>query len=232
MAIDLGLNNLATIVTTTGSRPVLVKGKHIKSINQYYNKMKAYYMGVLRQGKEPKEGSHTSKRLERLHRIRHRRIKDLFHKASYQIVQLAAEQQIGTIIIGHNEGWKQEADIGKRNNQSFCHVPHQMLKSMITYKAAEHGMEVIFTEEAYTSKASFLDLDPLPAYEAGQARSFSGKRVFRGLYNSLKGWINADVNGAANIMRKVVPNATADGIEGLDGNQSVNVSTPLVLSVG
>ncbi len=232
MAIDLGINNLATIVTTTGSRPILVKGKHIKAINQYYNKMKAHYMGVLRQGKEPEKGPHTSKRLERLHRNRQLRIKDLFHKASYQIVKVAVEQQIGTIIIGHNEGWKQEADMGKLNNQSFCHIPHQLLKMMIAYKAAEQGISVVFTEEAYTSKASFLDLDPLPAYEAGQTRTFSGKRVFRGLYRSLKGWINADVNGAANILRKVVPKAMANGIEGLDGNQSVNVSTPLVLSVG
>jgi putative transposase len=136
------------------------------------------------------------------------------------------------IIIGHNEGWKQEADMGKRNNQSFCHIPHHMLKSMIRYKAAEQGIDVQFTEEAYTSKASFLDNDPLPAYEPGQERTFSGRRVYRGLYKSLKGWINADVNGAANILRKVVPNVTADGIAGLDGNQSVNVSTPLVLRFG
>ncbi len=232
MAIDLGINNLATIVTTTGSQPVLVKGKYIKAINQYYNKLKAHYMGVLRQGKEPKKGPLTSKRLERLHRNRQRRIKDLFHKASYQIVQLAVEQNIGTIIIGQNEGWKQEADMGKRNNQSFCHIPHHTLKKMIAYKAAKRGIDVVFTEEAYTSQASFLDLDPLPAYEAGQTRTFSGKRVFRGLYRSLKSWINADVNGAANIMRKVVPNAKAKGIAGLDGTQSVNVSTPLVLNVG
>ena len=104
MAIDLGINNLATIVTTTGSHPVLVKGKHIKAINQYYNKMKAYFMSILRHGMQPKEGQHTSKRLERLHQIRHRKIKDLFHKASYQIVQLAVEQKIGTIIIGQNRG--------------------------------------------------------------------------------------------------------------------------------
>ncbi|WP_223067749.1 RNA-guided endonuclease InsQ/TnpB family protein [Paenibacillus caui] len=231
MAIDLGVHNLATIVTTTGSRPVLVKGKHIKAINQYYNKMKAHYMGILRHGKQPKEGQHTSRRIERMHRIRHRKIKDLFHKASYNIVQLAAGQNVGMIIIGQNRGWKQRSDMGKRNNQTFCHIPHHLLISMIRYKAAEQGIQVQLTEEAFTSKASFLDHDPLPGYEEGKTWAFSGKRIKRGLYQSLQGLIHADVNGAANILRKVVPNATAYGIEGLDGNQPVNVSTPLVLSI-
>jgi putative transposase len=231
MSIDLGIDNLATLVTTTGLQPVLVKGKHIKAINQYYNKMKAHYMGILRQGKSPKEGLHTSKRLERLHHIRHRRIKDLFHKASHRIVNMAVQQNIGTLIIGQNRGWKQESNIGKRNNQSFCHIPHQMLISMITYNATIHGIDVKVTEEAYTSQASFMDQDPLPRYEKGKTWQFSGQRIKRGLYKYVKGLINADVNGAANILRKVVPTASAYGIEGLNGTQSVNVSTPLVLSI-
>ncbi|OXS52842.1 transposase [Cohnella sp. CIP 111063] len=231
MAIDLGVDNLATLVTTTGSQPLLVKGKSIKAINQYYNKLKAHYTGILRQGKAPKEGPHTSKRLAQLHRNRQRRIKDLFHKASYQIVKQAIEQNIGTIVMGKNDGWKQAVSIGRRNNQSFCHIPHHMLIAMIRYKAAEQGIAVQLTEEAYTSKASFLDHDPVPAYEEGRTRSFSGRRIGRGLYRSAKGLINADVNGAANILRKVVPNARANGIAGLDGNQSVNVSTPQVLSI-
>jgi len=234
MAIDLGVDNLATLVTTSGSKPMIVKGKIVKAINQYYNKMKAHYTGILRQGKEPRTGVHTSKRLERLHRKRHRRIKDLFHKASRLIVKLAVEQHIGTIVIGHNDGWKQSSAIGRRNNQSFCHIPHQKFIAMIQYKAAEQGIAVLLTEEAYTSKASFLDHDPLPRYGEEGRRTFSGKRVHRGLYASIRGLIHADVNGAANIMRKVFPNVFAkntDGIEGLDGNQSVNVSTPLVLSI-
>ncbi|WP_235548799.1 RNA-guided endonuclease InsQ/TnpB family protein, partial [Paenibacillus sp. Soil522] len=234
LAIDLGVDNLATIVTTTGLKPMLVQGKMVKAINQYYNKMKAHYIGILRQGKKPCEGAYTSSRLERLHLKRHRRIKDLFHKVSRRIVQLAVEQQIGTIVIGHNDGWKQASAIGRRNNQSFCHIPHQMLVEMIQYKAAEQGIAVTLTEEAYTSKASFLDQDPLPRYDEEGEWLFSGKRIHRGLYTSTKGLIHADVNGAANIMRKVFPNVSAqgmDGIEGLDGNQTVNVSTPLVLSI-
>ncbi|MBD2868853.1 RNA-guided endonuclease InsQ/TnpB family protein [Paenibacillus arenilitoris] len=234
LAIDLGVENLATIVTTTGSKPMLVKGKIIKAINQYYNKMKAHYTGILRQGKKPSEGVHTSRRLERLHLKRHRRIKDLFHKVSRHIVQLAVEQQIGTIVIGHNDGWKQASAIGRRNNQSFCHIPHQMLIGMIQYKGAEQGITVTLTEEAYTSKASFLDQDPLPRYDEEGEWIFTGKRIHRGLYASTRGLIHADVNGAANILRKVFPYVSTqgtDGIEGLDGYQTINVSTPLVLSI-
>lgn len=230
MAIDFGLDNLATIVTTTGSQPVIVKGKIVKAINQYYNKMKAHYTGILRQGKEPQEGAYTSKRLERLHRKRHLRIKDLFHKASHHIVKLAVEQRIGTIVIGHNDGWKQASAMGRRHNQSFCHIPHKMLIRMIQYKAAEQGIAVVLTEESYTSKASFLDDDPLPCYGDEGTWKFLGKRIHRGLYRSSKGLIHADVNGAANIMRKVFPNVTAnstDGIEGLDGKQYVGrVNSP------
>jgi putative transposase len=102
---------------------------------------------------------------------------------------------------------------------------------MIRYKAAEQGIEVQVTEESYTSKASFLDLDLLPLYEKGKGATFSGKRIHRGLYQSPQGTLNADVNGAANILRKVVPNVSWNGIEELDGTQSVNVSTPLVLSI-
>jgi len=147
---------------------------------------------------------------------------------------MAVEQQVSTIVIGHNDGWKQEAVMGRRNNQSFCHIPHQMLISMIRYKAEEQGIAVILTEEAYTSKASFLDQDPLPRYDEAWTGSFLGKRICRGLYQSVKGLINADVNGAANIMRKVFPNVSAqeaNGIEGLDGNLAINVSTPLRLSI-
>lgn len=233
MAIDLGVDNLATIVTTTGSQPMIVKGKSVKALNQYFNKMKAYYISILRQGKEPREGMHSSRRLDRLHLKRHRRMKDFFHKASHHIVKLAVAQRIGTIIIGHNNGWKQSPEIGRRNNQSFCYIPHQQLIAMVQYKAAELGITVILTEEAHTSKASFLDQDPLPCYGDEGIGMFSGKRIHRGLYTSTKGLINADVNGAANIMRKVFPNVSAqraNGIEGLDG-QTINVSTPRLLSI-
>ncbi|GAA0368435.1 RNA-guided endonuclease InsQ/TnpB family protein [Bacillus horti] len=231
LAVDLGIDQLATMVTNTGHRPVCVKGRRVKAINQYYNKLKTHYTRILRQGKQPNEGAHTSRRLVQLHLKRHRRIKDVFHKTSRRIVEFAAEQKVATIVIGYNKGWKTASGMGRQNNQSFCHIPHQMLVSMIRYKAEAVGIEVILTEEAYTSKASFLDRDPLPRVEEGNDRRFSGSRIYRGLYRSRWGLIHADVNAAANIMRKVFPDASANGIAGLGGNQSVNVSTPLMLSI-
>lgn len=205
MSIDLGIDNLATIVTNTGRNPVLIKGQNIKSINQYYNKRTAHYLGILRHGKQPSEGIFTSKRLEKLHQTRSFKIKDIFHKASYRIVQIALNENIKTIIIGQNKEWKQQIHIGKRNNQSFVHIPHSLLISMIEYKAARNGINVIVTEESYTSKASFLD-DDVPTYgECSNKIQFSGKRIQRGLYRTERGLlINADVNGAANILKKVL----------------------------
>jgi putative transposase len=204
MSIDLGIDNLATIVTNTGRSPVLVKGKNVKSINQYYNKKKAYFLGILRQGKQTNEGPFTSERLERLHQKRHRKMKDIFHKASSEVMKIALEENINTIIIGQNKEWKQNSNIGKRNNQSFVSIPHSLFIKMITYKAEEYGIEVIVTEESYTSKASFVDGDDIPTYgESVGKKQFSGKRIRRGLYRSGRDClINADVNGAANILKK------------------------------
>ncbi|MED2737406.1 transposase [Bacillus toyonensis] len=204
MSIDLGIDNLATITTNTGHVPVLLKGKHIKSINQYYNKQQAHYKSILRQGKRTSEGQFTSKRMERLHNFRNRKIKDIFHKASRYIVNLLLRESIDTLVIGQNKGWKQNSNIGKQNNQSFVHIPHSIFISMVTYKAQESGVDVIISEESYTSKASFLDGDTILTYgKTTDTPKFSGKRIARGLYQAEDGrLINADVNGSANIMRK------------------------------
>lgn len=209
MSIDLGNDNLATIVTNTGRRPVLVKGNNIKSVNQQYNKLKAHYTGILRNGKNPKEGPFTSKRLEKINNKRFNQIKNLFHKASHHIEKIALEENIDTIIIGQNKDWKQNSNMGKKNNQSFVSIPHSLLIQMITYKAERHGIKVMVIEESYTSKASFLDNDDIPVYGKNDSKkSFSGKRIKRGLYRSKDQTnINADVNGAANIMRKVFEKA-------------------------
>lgn len=211
MAIDLGIDNLATITTNTGMSPILLKGKNIKSINQYYNKKRAHLYSILRQGKQPKEGLFTSKRLQRLDVTRFRKLKDIFHKVSFFIRELAEFEQIDTIVIGKNKGWKQESNMGRKNNQKFVQIPHSLLINLITYKAEEYGINVLVTEESYTSKASFLDMDFIPTYkENDNEQSFSGKRVKRGLYRSKnKTLINADVNGSANIMRKF---ATKKGV--------------------
>ncbi|WP_243526815.1 transposase [Bacillus pseudomycoides] len=230
MSIDLGVNNLATIVMNTGRRPVIVKGKTVKSINQYYNKKRAYLYGILRQGKEKREGLFTSKKLEHLDRKRFLKIKDMFHKISYNIVQLAVQEGIDTIIVGKNDGWKQEVEMRKDAKQNFVQLPHNLFIQQITYKANTKGIHVVTVEESYTSKASFLDFDDIPTYGQTEIEQvFTVKRVKRGLYRSAEGtYLNADVNGARNILRKVVPNAfepfKSNGIEGA-------VSHPRVLSV-
>ncbi|WP_280772314.1 RNA-guided endonuclease InsQ/TnpB family protein, partial [Salipaludibacillus daqingensis] len=228
MSIDLGIDNLATIVTNTGRRPVLVKGKNIKSVNQRYNQWKAHYMGILRQGKNQKEGLFTSKRLEKIHHKRFKQIKDLFHKASFQVIKTALDEDIDTIIIGQNKDWKQNSHMGKKNNQLFTTIPHSLLIQMITYKAEIHGIKVIPTEESYTSKASFLDNDNLPVYGKSNVKnSFSGQRITRGMYRSKnKTLINADVNGSANIMRKAFPKAFEETISSV---QTLLKPTSLVL---
>ncbi len=144
-----------------------------------------------------------------------RKIKDVMHKISRYIVNLCIDHNIGTIVIGHNDNWKQEANLGRRNNQNFVSIPYYILTHDIQYKAEEIGIKVIDQEEAHTSKCSFLDNEPVEHHE-----KYLGKRIKRGLFRSAKGIIiNADVNGSLNIIRKAIPNAFinvhADGIEGV-----------------
>ena len=179
----------------------------MKSINHYYNKQKAYYTSILRQGKDPKEGPFTSKRLERITNKRNNRIKDILHKVSTRFIQVCVSRKIDVIVIGYNKNWKQNIELGKVNNQNFVQIPFTMLINMITYKAENAGIKTVIQEESYTSKASALDNDDIPVYLDGKEhRNFHGKRICRGLYRSDRGIImNADINGASNILRKAYP---------------------------
>jgi IS605 OrfB family transposase len=215
-AIDLGINNLAAITfSEQNRRPVLVNGKRLKSINRLYNKKKGEMQSTLM---EMHTKRRCSKAIDRLTEKRNRRIKHEMHETSRGIVDLLVSVGVTDLIIGHNEGGKQEVSIGDRNNQNFCQVPHAWLISMLTYKCAMAGIRATTTEESYTSKASFLDLDHMPVYgkEKGAAPEFSGYRQSRGRFKlkDQERWINADVNGSYNIMRKVVPEVFAEGIEG------------------
>jgi putative transposase len=209
--IDLGLNNLATITADkAGFVPRIVNGRPVKSINQYYNKRRAELQSRL--------GTvGASNRLERITTKRTRRIDHYLHTASHRIIELLVAEGIGTLCIGKNPTWKHEVNMGKRNNQNFVSVPHARFVKMLAYKAGLVGILVIMTEESYTSKASFLDADPLPIFGTAEAATavFSGKRVKRGLYRTANGrHINADVNGAYNIIRKAAPEAFAQGSRG------------------
>jgi putative transposase len=207
---DIGLNNLATLASDKpGLVPRIVNGRPVKSINQFYNKRRAQLQGKL-------GAAHTSRRLERITTKRTRRIDHYLHTASRRIIDLLVAEGIGTLCMGKNPRWKQEVGMGKRNHQNFVSVPHARFFAMLSYKAELVGIQVMVTEESYTSQASFLDADPLPVYTAATpAPTFSGRRVKRGRYRAADGrHINADVNGADNLMRNVAPEAFAQGSRG------------------
>ena len=201
MGIDLGLDNLATCATTTG-KSLIVNGKPLKSINQFYNKQKAR----LQAQTERRQHVKWSARLERLTDRRNRRVNDYLHKASRLIVEFARREQVGRVIIGNVAKSMNGINLGKVTNQKFTHLPLGQLIDVLRYKLDVHGISLTVTDESYTSKASFVDNDVLPEkYEAGKAYTFSGKRIHRGLYRTKAGLtINSDVNGAYNIIRKVV----------------------------
>ncbi len=201
--VDLGINNLAVIASSQpGFVPLLVNGRPLKSLNQWYHKRRAYL-----QDKLP-DGQFTSRQLDLLTDKRKRQIDHYLHVASRRIVDLLVQQRIGTLVIGKNDGWKQRVRLGTRTNQSFVFIPHAQFIEMITYKAQLVGISVQLTEESHTSKCSFLDGEAV-----GHHDSYAGRRVKRGLFVTATGHrINADVNGAYNVIAKVVPNAfSGDG---------------------
>lgn len=207
MSIDLGLDNLAAIVTNTGLKPILINGKGLKSNNQYYNKKKAYYQSI---AKQMNEKNYTA-RLHRLTLKRNFKIEDSLHKVSKLIIDTALSNQITKIVIGNNKCWKHSISLGKRVNQAFVNIPHQKLIDKISYKAQKCGIQVILTKESYTSGTSFIDSEP-PRKEFYNKQ----RRIHRGLFVSNKGIsVNADVNGAYQIMKKVFPNEFSNGIEGV-----------------
>lgn len=198
-SIDLGLNNLATVVTNDGDNPILISGKKIKSINQYYNKITSKQKSLL------PNNIFTSKSLGRLWLKRNNKISYEIHKITKFLANYFDERDVSKVIIGNNSGWKNEINLGKRNNQNFVNIPYTKFINQLTYKCQLLGITVITREESYTSKASFLDYDEIPNYKDEIKPKFSGKRVKRGLYRSTTRKINSDVNGAYNIMVKENP---------------------------
>lgn len=193
VGIDIGIDNLMAVTSNEGSISHLVNGRPLKSINQYYNKTYAEIVSKLAE-----RDMNTSKKLRRLARKRNNKTKDYMHKASRSVVDLMVENKIGNCFIGHNDGWKQEVNIGKRNNQNFVSIPHSQLIWMLSYKASEAGINVETHNESHTSKCSFLDDEDICHYD-----EYMGKRKKRGLFVSSVGcMLNADINGAANILRR------------------------------
>jgi putative transposase len=211
VAIDLGVTNLAAITSNrAGFVPRLVNGRTLKARNQWYNKrMKELKLCLPKEDRE-----RVTRQMERITNKRNRQVNHYLHAASKRMIDFLVEQGVGTIIVGKNPLWKQEAGMGKRNNQNFVAIPHARFIDMLMYKAELVGIQVEVQEESYTSQASFLDLDPIPTYKPNDDTeyTFSGKRIGRRnrLYRTKDGKIIcADVNGSYNILRKSKPDAFA-----------------------
>jgi len=195
--IDPGLKNLVTLTNNIGQQPIIIKGNIPKSINQYFNKK---YAKILHQF--DMQGIKESKRFYRLINKRNRKIKNFFHVVTKHIIDYCKENNIGVIVIGHNNGQKQKIEIGKIQNQHFVQLPFTMLAQQLQYKGEESGIDVILQDESHTSKCSVLDREPINHHD-----KYLGKRFCRGLFRSAMGKIiNSDVQGSYNIGFKAFPN--------------------------
>lgn len=201
LSIDLGLNNLCAGISNVGVKPFIINGKIMKSFNQWYNKKRAKWMSFV-------GDKGTSKRLGWLNNRRNFWIEDKIHKISRWIIAFCVKHNIGTIIIGLNKEWKQEIKLGKRLNQKFVEIPFSKLIDKISYKGKLIGVDVQTTEESYTSKVDHLAFETLRKHDI-----YLGKRKKRGLFQSTTNkLLNADVNGAIGIGRKVFGNSYVDKI--------------------
>lgn len=207
VGIDLGLDNFVTITNNYGLIPLVINGKGLKSINQYYNKKMSYYKSI---AKKMNKLDYTN-RMRKLTFKRNNKVEDYIHKASRFLINYCRNNEINTIIIGNNKNWKQNSNMSKRVNQNFISIPYYSFIQKVQYKAEEFGINVIITEESYTSGTSFLDGE-YPIKENYD----KSRRKHRGLFISNGGIkINTDVNGSYQIIKKVFPKAFADGIEGV-----------------
>jgi len=198
--IDLGVNNLATCVTTSG-RSFIVDGKQLKARNQWFNKRNSRLQSIKdRQGIERLTHQQAA-----LYYKRSQQVKDYLNKAVRLIVNYCLANGIGTVVVGYNPTIKQNANLGTRGNQNFVGIPYYTFRLKLKSLCERIGLTYAKQEESYTSKASSIDGDPVPVYNADNpsTQKFSGKRIKRGLYRSVSGQvINADANGALNVLRK------------------------------
>ena len=201
LAIDLGINNLVTAVTNDG-KSFIIDGKKLKSVNQWYNKENARLQSIK---DKQKLGYKPTNRQKANTRCRNNRVNDYMSKTARKIIDYCIANDIGTLVVGYNEAFQKGSNMGTTNNQNFVNIPYGQLRSKLEYLCQLNGITFVKQEESYTSKASFWDKDEIPVYDADNPKEyrFSGKRVHRGLYKTSSGKIiNADVNGALNILRK------------------------------
>ena len=201
LALDLGINNLVTAVSSNG-KSFIIDGKKLKSINQWFNKENARLQSI----KDKQHyGKKSTSRQKAIARSRNNKVNDYMNKAARKVINYCIANDMGTLVVGYNETFQRGGHIGKRNNQNFVNIPYGQLRSKLEYLCEMNGIIFVKQEESYTSKSSFWDRDDIPVYNADNPREyqFSGKRIHRGQYKTASGKIiNADVNGALNIMRK------------------------------
>ena len=201
LALDLGVNNLVTAVSSQG-KTFIIDGRKLKSINQWFNKENARLQSI----KDKQHyGKKSTNRQKAIARDRTNKVNDYMNKAARKVIDYCIANDIGTLVVGYNETFQQSSHIGKRNNQNFVNIPYGQLRSKLEYLCRLNGIIFVKQEESYTSRSSFWDKDDIPVYNADNPGKykFSGNRVHRGQYKTASGkTINADVNGALNIMRK------------------------------
>ena len=201
LALDLGINNLVTAVSSNG-KSFIIDGKKLKSINQWFNKENARLQSIKDKQHYGKKSTNRQKAIARNH---NNKVNDYMNKAARKVINYCIANDMGTLVVGYNETFQRGGHIGKRNNQNFVNIPYGQLRSKLEYLCKMNGIIFVKQEESYTSKSSFWDRDDIPVYNADNPREyqFSGKRIHRGQYKTASGKIiNADVNGALNIMRK------------------------------
>ena len=201
LALDLGINNLVTAVSSNG-KSFIIDGRRLKSINQWYNKRNAHLQCI-----KDKQmlGYRPTNRQKSNTRDRNNKVNDYMNKTARTIINYCVGNNIGTLVVGYNETFQGDRNIGKVNNQNFVNIPYGQLRSKLEYLCQLNGIVFVKQEESYTSKSSFWDKDEIPAYNNDNPKeySFSGKRIHRGMYQCANGkCLNADVNGALNILRK------------------------------
>ena len=201
LALDLGINNLVTGVSSKGET-FIIDGRRLKSINQWFNKKNARLQSI----KDKQDyGRKPTNRQKALARRRNNRINDYMNKTARRVIDYCIDHDIGTLVVGYNETFQKDSNIGRRNNQAFVNIPYGKLRDKLEYLCELNGITLVMQEESYTSKASFWDKDVIPVYKSDDTEEhhFSGKRIHRGQYRTASGQVlNADVNGALNIMRK------------------------------
>lgn len=216
-SIDLGINNFITMTNNVGLKPIVINGKGIKSVNQYYNKQRAKIVSEI----SKRNNKYWCKRLDTLNRKRYNRVLNFIHHASKYIVKYCKDNNIDNLVVGLNKTWKQDCKLGDRVTQNFTFIPYNTLIKQLEYKCEEYGIQFLTTEENYTSGTSFLDNEKPIKQNYNKKR-----RVKRGLFQSNNGkLINSDVNGSLQIMKKVFPNAFNKGY-GIVGNL-----TPIVINI-